>query len=92
MMLKRAMKILMATTGLLLMLLGAVLPAEAQCAMCKASLAGASNATTFASGLNLAIIVLLIPPVLIFCAIFIVAYRYRQPGHTASPRSALENR
>jgi hypothetical protein len=45
----------------------------AQCALCKASAAasGASNS------LNAAILVLLIPPVTIFCAIFIVAFRLR---------------
>lgn len=51
----------------------------AQCALCKASAAasGASNS------LNAAILVLLIPPVTIFCAIFIVAFRLRAaPGET----------
>ena len=51
--------------------------AYAQCAMCRASAeaAGSTNAAANET-LNLAILVLLIPPVLIFCAIFYVAYRY----------------
>ncbi|MGB7925523.1 MAG: hypothetical protein WCF57_19955 [Pyrinomonadaceae bacterium] len=49
--------------------------ALAQCAMCRAAAASAGNDA--ATTLNTAILVLLIPPVLIFCAIFIVAYRLR---------------
>jgi heme/copper-type cytochrome/quinol oxidase subunit 2 len=49
--------------------------AFAQCAMCKAAAAASGN-----SALNTAILVLLIPPVVIFCAIFIVAYRMRNTG------------
>jgi glycerol dehydrogenase-like iron-containing ADH family enzyme len=47
--------------------------ALAQCAMCKAAAAASGN-----DALNTAILVLLIPPVMIFCAIFIVAYRMRK--------------
>ena len=52
-------------------------PALAQCAMCKASAAGLDDAG--ARNLNLAVLVLLCPPVAIFCAIAVVAYRHRQP-------------
>ncbi len=56
--------------------------AFAQCAMCRASVQAAGSANTAASEtLNLAILVLLIPPVLIFCAIFYVAYRYGKASH-----------
>jgi hypothetical protein len=56
--------------------------ALAQCALCKVSAAGAGSKG--AQTLNLAILVLLIPPVTIFCSIFIVAYKYRQ----AKPKSS----
>ncbi len=50
----------------------------AQCSMCKANVQAGASATNVAGTLNLAILVLLIPPVLIFCAIFFVALRYRR--------------
>jgi hypothetical protein len=49
--------------------------ALAQCAMCKAAVAASGDSA--AATLDKAILVLLIPPVMIFCAIFIVAYRLR---------------
>lgn len=60
-----------------LLLLSAPAPTPAQCAMCKAS---ASNLdATGAKNLNYAVVVLLFPPVAIFCALFVVAYRRRDP-------------
>jgi heme/copper-type cytochrome/quinol oxidase subunit 2 len=48
-----------------------------QCAMCKAS---ASNLDSIsARQLNISTLILLCPPVAIFCAIFVVAYRHRNP-------------
>jgi hypothetical protein len=47
--------------------------AYAQCAMCRASLAG-SNAT-FVRNLNIGVLVLLVPPVTIFCSIFVILKR-----------------
>lgn len=48
--------------------------ASAQCAMCRASLTGANNAS-FIRNLNIGVLVLLVPPVTIFCSIFIVLKR-----------------
>ncbi|MGZ5436976.1 MAG: hypothetical protein ACXW3F_13050 [Pyrinomonadaceae bacterium] len=47
--------------------------ALAQCAMCRASVTQA-----FAKKLNLAILVLFVPPVTMFLAIFFVAFRNRK--------------
>lgn len=47
----------------------------AQCVMCRASLSGNSN---FARYLNIGTLVLLVPPVSIFCAIFFLAFRHRK--------------
>ena len=73
------------TTSLLLLVAGHILmvlvlsaPAMAQCAMCKNSVTGSPSAARLSESLNAAIIVLLIPPVLIFCGIFLVAYRHRK--------------
>lgn len=51
--------------------------ALAQCAMCKAT---ASNLDAVsARTLNLSTLILLCPPVAIFCAIFVIAYKHRNP-------------
>ena len=52
--------------------------ALAQCAMCKNAVTGSPGAAKLSESLNFAIIVLLIPPVLIFCGIFLIAFRYRR--------------
>jgi hypothetical protein len=55
-----------------------LLPPEtlAQCPLCRSALQGAGDRA--ARTMNLAIVVLLIPPVSIFCTIFAVAYRRRK--------------
>ena len=50
-------------------------PTFAQCAMCRASLGSNSK---FLRNFNIGVLVLLVPPVSIFCTIFIVAIRYRK--------------
>jgi heme/copper-type cytochrome/quinol oxidase subunit 2 len=52
--------------------------ALAQCAMCRAAVGNSTEAAKASSGMNLAVLVLLVPPVALFCAFFIVAYRYRK--------------
>jgi hypothetical protein len=47
-----------------------------QCSMCKTALAGGNNAL-FVRNFNIGVLVLLVPPVTIFCSIFIVLKRYR---------------
>jgi hypothetical protein len=47
----------------------------AQCAMCRASLGSNSS---FIRNFNIGVLVLLVPPVSIFCAIFIIAFRHRK--------------
>ncbi len=51
--------------------------ALAQCVMCRASLGGNSN---FVRNLNIGVLVLLVPPVSIFCTIFFLAFRHRKSG------------
>jgi Na+/proline symporter len=51
--------------------------ALAQCAMCKASASNLDGVS--ARTLNLATLILLCPPVAIFCAIFVIAYKHRNP-------------
>ena len=48
-----------------------------QCSMCKTALAGANNAL-FVRNFNIGVLVLLVPPVTIFCSIFVVLKRYKR--------------
>lgn len=50
--------------------------AFAQCPLCKAAVQNAG--LKMARALNLGIIILLIPPVTIFCSIFVVAFKRRR--------------
>jgi hypothetical protein len=53
--------------------------AIAQCAMCKATAANLDSIS--ARTLNISTLILLCPPVAIFCAIFVIAYKHRNaPG------------
>ena len=49
--------------------------ALAQCAMCKATAANLDSVS--ARTLNISTLILLCPPVAIFCAIFVIAYKHR---------------
>ena len=48
--------------------------AEAQCSMCRASLTSVNS--RFMRNFNIGVLVLLIPPVSLFCSIFIVLKKY----------------
>lgn len=50
--------------------------ALAQCAMCRTGVAGSTNAQTLSRALNLGGLVLLIPPIIIFTAFFVLTWRY----------------
>ena len=50
--------------------------ADAQCSMCRASLTSVTN-SRFIRNFNIGVLVLLIPPVSIFCSIFMVLRKYR---------------
>ena len=49
----------------------------AQCSMCRAALAGSNNAF-FIRNFNIGVLVLLLPPVTMFCSIFVVLKRYHR--------------
>ena len=48
-----------------------------QCSMCRASLAGSNN-PNFIRNFNLGVLVLLAPPVAMFCGFFIALRRYKR--------------
>lgn len=53
--------------------------ANAQCSMCRAVLSGSNNGK-FIRNFNIGVLVLLLPPVSIFCSIFIILRRHRGDG------------
>ena len=53
--------------------------AEAQCSMCRAALNNAANAK-FIRNLNIGVLVLFVPPVAIFCTLFVALKRHRGNG------------
>ena len=67
--------ILIVAASLFVAVLAAAWPASAlaQCPLCRSAVEQAGDQT--ARTINLAIVVLLVPPVSIFCAIFAVAYK-----------------
>ena len=69
----RSMLIFLAAVALLMVL---SVSAFGQCSMCRASLAGSGNAF-FVRNFNIGVLVLLVPPVTIFCSIFVALKRYR---------------
>jgi len=60
-----------------LCLLALAEPTFAQCVMCRASL---GNNSSFIRTFNIGVLVLLVPPVSLFCTIFVIAIRYRRSG------------
>lgn len=73
----RTLRTFLIIAGALGLMLAAADPAFAQCAMCKAAIENSTDAAAASKGLNLAALVLLIPPVSIFAGLFGVFYRYR---------------
>jgi sulfopyruvate decarboxylase TPP-binding subunit len=69
----KALLPMIATVAILLVV---ATSAFGQCAMCRASLAGSNNAL-FIKNFNIGVLVLLVPPVTIFCSIFVALKRYR---------------
>ena len=49
--------------------------ADAQCSMCRTALTSATN-SRFMRNFNIGVLVLLAPPVAIFCSIFVVLKKY----------------
>lgn len=70
----RSMLFVVLAAGLLLLF--TTVDVEAQCSMCRAALTNASN-LRLSRAINRGVLVLLIPPVTIFCSIFLVLRRYR---------------
>jgi hypothetical protein len=80
-----AQRIIKSVAGAAALVVVSCADALAQCAMCKAAVASSADSASKASGMNLAVLVLLIPPLAMFCAFFVAAYRFRKaPGEALS--------
>lgn len=76
---KRKLKALLILLGGLAVQLGVMIEsAQAQCAMCQAAVKASQDAAAIAKALNTGVLVLLVPPVAIFCAFFVAAYKYNK--------------
>ena len=62
--------------------------ARAQCPLCRTAVQQSGDQT--ARTMNLAILVLLVPPVSIFCTIFVVAYKKRRGDEEDDDDRGLE--
>ena len=89
---KRTTKLVSIAAVAIAIVLPLGLSAMAQCALCKNAITGSPSAAKLSESLNFAIIVLLIPPVLIFCGIFAIAYKYRKSRETQSELSSAKSR
>jgi len=63
--------------------------ASAQCSMCRAALAGSNNAF-FIRNFNIGVLVLLVPPVTMFCSIFVALKRYHREDQRPDDSGAEE--
>jgi len=59
--------------------------AAAQCAMCKATVAGDPRAAAASRQMNMAVLLLLIPAIALFTGFFVVMYRYRNSFRNSPP-------
>ena len=58
--------------------------ASAQCSMCRAAISGSNN-DKFVKGLNTGVLVLLLPPVSIFCSIFYILRKHNKETTNEHP-------
>jgi uncharacterized BrkB/YihY/UPF0761 family membrane protein len=89
---QRIIKIAFVVAGVIATLLVLSSPGMAQCAMCKNAVTGSPEATRLSQNLNFAIIVLLIPPVLIFCGFFFVLFRQMRKSKESAPHAESDGR
>ncbi|HEY8185324.1 MAG TPA: hypothetical protein VIF64_04620 [Pyrinomonadaceae bacterium] len=73
----RKVRILVVVSFAIVLLLAFDSGALAQCSMCRAALAGSNN-PFFIRNFNIGVLVLLVPPVTIFCSIFVALKRHNR--------------
>ncbi len=81
------LKTLLPLVAAVAVLLLASTAALGQCSMCRASLAGSGN-PYFIRNFNIGVLVLLVPPVTIFCSIFVALKRYKAEDDEETERDS----
>lgn len=76
-MFRRAINFVLMVVALLAVLFALSMTTFAQCAMCKAALTNSSSSASLIKSINIGSLVLLAPPVTLFCVIFGIAYKRR---------------
>ncbi len=79
-----------ATLVIALVLSASATSALGQCSMCRAALAGSNN-PFFIRNFNIGVLVLLVPPVTIFCSIFVALKRYKATDDEAEKDEACSS-
>jgi hypothetical protein len=54
------------------------IPALAQCPLCRLAIENSTQGKAIGRGLNEGILILLVPPVTVFCSIFVLAFKHRK--------------
>ena len=82
----KSVRVLLLVCSAVFLIAAACAPSLAQCAMCGASVQNSTDAEAASKTLDLAAMILLVPPVTIFAGLFGVFYRFRnvQGGSAAS--------
>lgn len=73
----KSVRVLLLVCSAVLLAAAACEPSLAQCAMCGASIQNSTDAEAASKTLDLAAMILLVPPVTIFAGLFGVFYRFR---------------
>ncbi|HWN98675.1 MAG TPA: hypothetical protein VNS63_05330 [Blastocatellia bacterium] len=83
-------RVLLLACSAVLLIAIACEPALAQCAMCGASIQNSTDAEAASKTLDLAALILLVPPVTIFAGLFGVFYRFRNVQGGSERRGPFE--
>jgi hypothetical protein len=86
----RALKFLLLITVAVAVFLSLASVTEAQCSMCRAVLSASNNAR-FIRNFNLGVLVLLVPPVTMFCSIFVVLKRHHREDEESGSLGVSES-
>lgn len=86
----KPLRVLLLACWAVLLIAGVCAPSLAQCAMCGTSVRNSADAEAASRTLDLAVMILLVPPVTIFAGLFGVFYRFRNVQGGRARRLPLE--
>ena len=86
----KSLRVLLLGCAVILLVAVGCEPSLAQCAMCGASVQNSTDAEAASKTLDLAAMILLVPPVAMFAGLFGVFYRFRNVQGGAARRAPVE--